>query len=51
MHNPDMFYIVAVILFVIAGIMRLMSRAFDSALVAFGLAFFAYAFVIDKLAV
>lgn len=37
---------IAAVLFCVAGVMRLMSRSFDGALIAFGLALFAFAPVI-----
>ena len=45
--NIDLCLIVAIVLFVCAAVMRLMGRAFDAALIAFGLAFFALAFLVD----
>lgn len=39
----DLFLVVAIILFAIAGVMRLLVRGFDGALVAFGLAAFGLA--------
>ena len=45
-NNVDLCLIIAVILFAIAGVMRLLARGFDGALVAFGLAAFALAFLV-----
>ena len=47
MNNVDICLIIAVILFVIAGVMRLLVRGFDGALVAFGLAFLALAHLVN----
>ncbi len=44
--NVDLCLIIAVILFIIAGVMRLLVRGFDGALVAFGIAAFALAFLV-----
>jgi len=46
--NVDICLLIAVILFVIAGVMRIMVRGFDGALVAFGLAAFALAFLVTE---
>lgn len=45
--NVDICLLIAVVLFVIAGVMRLFVRGFDGALVAFGLAFFSVAFLVN----
>ena len=46
MTNAELLLIVACVLFAVAGVYRITKSAFDSALVAFGLAAFALAFVI-----
>ena len=46
MTNSELLLIVACVLFAVAGVMRLMSRAFDGALVAAGLALATLAFVV-----
>lgn len=47
MNNVEICLLIAIILFVVAGVMRVMARAFDAALVAFGLAVFALAFIVN----
>jgi len=46
MTNSELLLIVATVLFAVGGTIRLMARAIDGALVAFGLAAVALAFVI-----
>jgi hypothetical protein len=46
MTTPELLLIVACVLFCVGGVIRVMARSIDSALVAFGLAAFALAFVI-----
>ena len=46
-NDVDLCLIIAVILFACAGVMRLMSRAFDATLIAVALAFFALAFLVN----
>ena len=46
--NVDICLLIAVILFIIAGVMRLLVRGFDGALIAFGLAAFALAFLVNQ---
>lgn len=47
MNNIEIVLLIAIILFAVAGVIRLMARGFDAALVAFGLALFALAFIIN----
>ena len=46
MTNFERLLCLAAVLFVVAGVIRLMARSIDGALVAFGLAVFAFAPVI-----
>lgn len=44
--NTDILLIVAIILFLISGVMYTMAKAFPAALVSFGLTAFALAFIV-----
>jgi len=44
--NPELLLIIAVVLFAVGGVIRVMAKSVDGALVAFGLACTALAFVI-----
>ena len=47
LDNFHLALIVAIVLFCVAGVLRLIARSVDGALVAFGLALFALAFIIS----
>ena len=47
MNNIDLCLLIAVILFAVAGAIRLMARSIDGTLIAIGLAFFAVAFLVN----
>lgn len=47
MNNVDLCLLIAVILFGVAAVIRLMARSIDGTLVAAGLAFFALAFLVN----
>lgn len=46
-NNVDLCLLIAVILFGVAGVIRVMARSVDGALIATGLAFFTLAFLVN----
>lgn len=47
LNNIELCLMLAIVLFVVAGVIRAIGRSVDGALVAFGLAVLALAFIID----